>query len=31
MERGEIQAAGTFEEVRVAVPNFDKQSKLMGL
>jgi ABC-type multidrug transport system fused ATPase/permease subunit len=31
MERGKIQAAGTFEEVRVAVPNFDKQAKLMGL
>lgn len=31
MERGEIQAAGTFEEVRVAVPNFDEQAKLMGL
>ncbi len=31
MERGEIRAAGTFEEVRVAVPNFDKQAKLMGL
>lgn len=31
MERGEIQAAGTFEEVRVAVPNFDKQARLMGL
>ena len=31
MERGEIQAAGTFAEVRMAVPNFDKQAKLMGL
>jgi ATP-binding cassette subfamily C protein len=31
MERGEIQAAGTFNEVRAAVPNFDKQAKLMGL
>jgi len=31
MENGEIQAAGTFEEVRIAVPNFDKQAKLMGL
>lgn len=31
MERGEIQAAGTFDEVRAAVPNFDKQAKLMGL
>lgn len=31
MERGEIISAGTFEEVRSAVPNFDKQAKLMGL
>ena len=31
MERGEVQFAGSFEEVRNAVPNFDKQAKLMGL
>jgi ABC-type multidrug transport system fused ATPase/permease subunit len=31
MERGEILATGTFEEVRSTVPNFDKQAKLMGL
>ena len=31
MERGEVLHAGTFEEVRNAVPNFDKQAKLMGL
>ena len=31
MERGEVLCAGTFEEVRNAVPNFDKQAKLMGL
>jgi ABC-type multidrug transport system fused ATPase/permease subunit len=31
MESGEILAAGNFEEVRAAVPNFDKQAKLMGL
>jgi ABC-type multidrug transport system fused ATPase/permease subunit len=31
MERGEVQFAGSFEEVRKAVPNFDKQAKLMGL
>ncbi len=31
MERGEVQFAGTFEQVRNAVPNFDKQAKLMGL
>lgn len=31
MEQGEVKAAGTFTEVRTAVPNFDKQAKLMGL
>lgn len=31
MEGGEVLHAGTFEEVRNAVPNFDKQAKLMGL
>lgn len=31
MESGEILAVGTFEEVRVAVPDFDNQAKLMGL
>ena len=31
MERGEVLHGGTFEEVRNAVPNFDKQAKLMGL
>ena len=31
MARGEVLYAGTFEEVRNAVPNFDKQAKLMGL
>jgi ABC-type multidrug transport system fused ATPase/permease subunit len=31
MEGGEVQFAGSFEEVRKAVPNFDKQAKLMGL
>ena len=31
MDRGEIVARGTFEEVRNAVPDFDRQAKLMGL
>ena len=31
IDGGEIQFAGTFEEVRKGVPNFDKQAKLMGL
>ena len=28
---GQILAQGTFDEVRAAVPNFDKQAKLLGL
>ena len=31
MEHGEIIAAGSFNEVRRSVPDFEKQSKLMGL
>jgi ABC-type multidrug transport system fused ATPase/permease subunit len=31
MEDGRIIAAGTFEEVRKIVPNFDKQAALIGL
>jgi ABC-type multidrug transport system fused ATPase/permease subunit len=31
MEDGKMIAAGTFEEVRSRVPDFDKQAKLMGL
>jgi ABC-type multidrug transport system fused ATPase/permease subunit len=31
MDKGEIVARGTFEDVRNAVPNFDRQAKLMGL
>ena len=31
LENGSLAAAGTFEEVRRAVPDFDEQSKLMGL
>jgi len=31
MDKGEIIARGTFEEVRNSVPDFDRQAKLMGL
>jgi ABC-type multidrug transport system fused ATPase/permease subunit len=31
LDNGQITASGTFEEVRSKIPNFDKQSKLMGL
>lgn len=31
MESGEIKCIGTFEQVRLAVPQFDQQAKLMGL
>lgn len=31
MDKGEIIARGTFEEVRSTVPDFDRQAKLMGL
>jgi ABC-type multidrug transport system fused ATPase/permease subunit len=31
MDKGEIVARGTFGEVRNAVPDFDRQAKLMGL
>lgn len=31
LEGGEIRAVGTFREVRSAVPEFEKQSSLMGL
>ena len=31
MDKGEIVARGTFEEVRNAVPDFDRQARLMGL
>jgi ABC-type multidrug transport system fused ATPase/permease subunit len=31
LEAGCVSAQGTFEEVRAAVPDFDKQAKLMGL
>ena len=31
MDEGVIKAAGTFEEVRNTVPDFDRQAQLMGL
>jgi ABC-type multidrug transport system fused ATPase/permease subunit len=31
LSEGRVQAAGSFEEVRRLVPNFDKQAKIMGL
>lgn len=31
LEHGQIVAEGTFEELRVTVPNFDAQAALMGL
>ena len=31
LENGKILSAGTFNEVRTAVPNFDRQATLMGL
>ena len=31
MDSGEIKAQGSFEEVRKAVPDFDRQANLMGL
>ena len=31
LSEGRVMAAGTFDEVRDAVPDFDRQAKLMGL
>ncbi|CAB4833332.1 unannotated protein [freshwater metagenome] len=31
LDKGRIVSAGTFEEVRSAVPEFEIQAKLMGL
>ncbi len=31
LDAGKVVATGTFEEVRKAVPNFERQAKLMGL
>lgn len=31
LSKGKVLAAGTFDEVRKAVPDFDRQAKIMGL
>jgi ABC-type multidrug transport system fused ATPase/permease subunit len=31
MDHGQVQAVGTFEEVRRAIPDFEHQAALMGL
>jgi ABC-type multidrug transport system fused ATPase/permease subunit len=31
IDRGQLVASGTFEQVRAAVPHFDTQARLMGL
>jgi ABC-type multidrug transport system fused ATPase/permease subunit len=31
MDKGSVSAIGTFNEVRDAVPDFDRQAELMGL
>ena len=31
LEAGRIRAIGTFDEVRAAVPEFDRQAALLGL
>ncbi len=31
LSEGKVLATGTFEEVRRAVPDFDRQAKLVGL
>jgi ABC-type multidrug transport system fused ATPase/permease subunit len=31
LDAGRVAATGSFEEVRKAVPNFERQAKLMGL
>ena len=31
LDRGRLLAQGTFEEVRGAVPQFDRQANLLGL
>jgi ABC-type multidrug transport system fused ATPase/permease subunit len=31
VEGGQIKKTGTFDQIREAIPNFDKQAKLMGL
>jgi ABC-type multidrug transport system fused ATPase/permease subunit len=31
LDSGRVLAVGTFNEIRNAVPDFDRQAKLMGL
>jgi ABC-type bacteriocin/lantibiotic exporter with double-glycine peptidase domain len=31
LENGAVRSSGTFEQVRLEVPNFDQQANLMGL
>ena len=31
LSEGKVMAMGSFDEVRIAVPDFDRQAKLMGL
>jgi ABC-type multidrug transport system fused ATPase/permease subunit len=31
LDAGRVVATGSFEDVRKAVPNFERQAKLMGL
>ena len=31
LDKGKVIATGSFDEVRINVPNFDEQAKLMGL
>jgi hypothetical protein len=31
MAEGRLEKSGTFEDVRKAIPEFDKQARLMGL
>jgi ABC-type bacteriocin/lantibiotic exporter with double-glycine peptidase domain len=31
LDKGEVKATGTFDEVRKAIPDFDSQASLMGL
>jgi ATP-binding cassette subfamily C protein len=31
VENGRITATGKFDEIRMKIPNFDRQAKLLGL
>jgi ABC-type multidrug transport system fused ATPase/permease subunit len=31
LSEGKVLAIGSFDEVRIAVPDFDRQARLMGL